>query len=42
MGNIYLIQKNIPQAIQSYEKGIEMAPEFSSNYYRLAKIYCDS
>lgn len=39
-GNIYLNQKNIDMAIQSYEKGIEMAPEFSSNYFRLAKIYC--
>ncbi|MFM6947001.1 MAG: tetratricopeptide repeat protein [Flavobacteriales bacterium] len=39
-GNIYLNQNNIEKAIQSYEKGIEMAPEFSSNYFRLAKLFC--
>lgn len=41
-GNIFLIQDKIEEAIPYYEKGIEMAPEFPSNYYRLARIYCNS
>ena len=44
----YYMQKDyakaleIMQAIPYYEKGIEMAPEYPSNYYRLARIYCNS
>jgi len=41
-GNIFLIKGEIEKAIPYYEKGIQMAPEFPSNYYRLARIYCNS
>jgi len=41
-GNIFLIKGETEKAIPYYEKGIQMAPEFPSNYYRLARIYCNS
>lgn len=41
-GNIFLIKGEIEKAIPYYEKGIQMAPEFPSNYYRLARIFCNS
>jgi tetratricopeptide (TPR) repeat protein len=41
-GNIFLIKGEIEQAIPYYEKGIQMDPEFPSNYYRLARIFCNS
>lgn len=40
--NMELMQKRYTQALPYYEKGIEMAPGFSSNYYWAAKIYCGS
>jgi tetratricopeptide (TPR) repeat protein len=42
MGNLQLEKKNYAEALNSYEKGIEMAPTFSSNYYRAAKLYLAS
>ena len=41
-GNIFLIKGETEKAIPYYEKGIQMDPEFPSNYYRLARIYCNS
>jgi tetratricopeptide (TPR) repeat protein len=39
-GIIYFNDKNLNTAIQYFENGIEKEPEFSSNYYYAAKIYC--
>lgn len=41
-GNIYLMQEKFDEAIKNYEKGIEVDPTFSSNYYRLAKLFVNS
>lgn len=41
-GNVYLIKKDYNKAIPLYEKGIEVDPEFPSNYYRLALLFCNS
>ena len=42
MGNLQLAKKNYVEALSFYEKGIEMAPTFPSNYYRAAKLYLAS
>jgi tetratricopeptide (TPR) repeat protein len=41
-GNVYLIKKDYNKAVPLYEKGIEVDPEFPSNYYRLALLFCNS
>lgn len=48
-GNLYLEigvvqmgKKDYNKALFNYEKGIEVAPKFPSNYYWAAKIYCGS
>ncbi len=41
-GNVYWVKKEYSKAITFYEKGIEVDPKFPSNYYRAAKIYCNS
>lgn len=41
-GNVYLIKKDYNKAIPLYEKGIQVDPEFPSNYYRLALLFCNS
>lgn len=46
-GKLYLELGNVSQndlnkALEFYEKGIEVDPTFSSNYYWLAKIFCNS
>nr|WP_294947134.1 hypothetical protein [uncultured Mucilaginibacter sp.] len=41
-GIMPLIQKDYNGALNYFEKGIELAPEFSSNYYRAATLYLDS
>ncbi|MBQ0769446.1 MAG: tetratricopeptide repeat protein, partial [Bizionia sp.] len=41
-GNVYLAQENYDEAIKNYKMGIEVAPMFSSNYFRLAKLYLNS
>src|SRR6267143_5281644 len=38
LGGMYLTAKNYDRAIYYYEKGIEVEPGYSSNYYRVAKI----
>lgn len=48
-GNLYLERgvmemktKDYEKALQFFEKGIEMAPMFASNYYWAARIFCTS
>ncbi|MGE5457596.1 MAG: tetratricopeptide repeat protein [Methanococcaceae archaeon] len=46
-GRLYLelgnMQKDsLQKALEYYEKGIQADPEFSSNYYRAAKLFCAS
>jgi tetratricopeptide (TPR) repeat protein len=41
-GNIYWIKKDYNQALVFYEEGIEADPQFASNYYRAALLYCSS
>jgi tetratricopeptide (TPR) repeat protein len=41
-GNIYWTKKEFGKALPFYEKGIEVNPEFPSNYYRATRIYCAS
>lgn len=42
IGTMYLAQANTAQALRYYEKGIEIEPDFSSNYYRCAQLYFNS
>lgn len=42
MGVVQMGKKDYNKALGYYEKGIEVAPKFSSNYYWAAKIYCSS
>jgi tetratricopeptide (TPR) repeat protein len=42
MGVMQMGKKNNIKELAFYEKGIEVAPKFPSNYYRAAKIYCSS
>ncbi len=42
MGVMQMGKKDYNKALGYYEKGIEVAPKFSSNYYWAAKIYCSS
>ncbi len=41
-GNIFLHQEEYSNAIQFYEKGIDVDPEYSSNYYRAADLFLRS
>jgi tetratricopeptide (TPR) repeat protein len=41
-GNVFWGKKEYEKALPNYEKGIEVDPEFPSNYFRAAKIYCNS
>ena len=41
-GNMFLARDQADQALPYYEKGIELDPEFPSNYYRAALIYLAS
>ena len=41
-GNMELTKKAYDKALTYYEKGIKVQPEFPSNYYWAAKIYCGS
>ena len=42
MGVIPLYKKDYGSAINDFEKGIEVQPDFPSNYYWAAKLYCNS
>lgn len=41
-GNVLYSKQHYIEALDFYEKGIEAEPEFPSNYFRAAKIYCNS
>ncbi|MDB5257072.1 MAG: hypothetical protein JWM14_1767 [Chitinophagaceae bacterium] len=41
-GNMELFKEDYEKALSYYEKGIEVAPQFASNYYWAARIYCSS
>lgn len=41
-GNIYLAEEDYANAIMNYDKGIEVAPLYPSNYFRLAKLFLNS
>lgn len=41
-GNIFFQQEKYDEAIKNYEKGIEVDPTFTSNYYRLTKLFLNS
>jgi tetratricopeptide (TPR) repeat protein len=41
-GVIPLFKKNYDEAIKYFEKGIEVQPDFPSNYFWAAKLYCAS
>lgn len=42
MGNMKVAGKDYENALDYFEKGIEMDPAFPSNYYWAAKIFCSS
>lgn len=42
IGNVFWGKKEYGKALPYYEKGIEVDPEFPSNYYRATLIYCSS
>ena len=42
MGNVHWGKEEYGKALSYYEKGIEVDPKFSSNYYRATLIYCGS
>ncbi len=41
-GIMPLAKKNYNEALNYFEKGIQAQPDFPSNYYRAAKLYCIS
>jgi tetratricopeptide (TPR) repeat protein len=41
-GNIWLVKKDYNKAVFYYEEGIKADPAYSSNYYRAARLYCNS
>ncbi|MBO4722120.1 MAG: tetratricopeptide repeat protein [Muribaculaceae bacterium] len=41
-GNIYMMNKHYDEAAECYTRGVEVQPDFASNYYRLAKLYAES
>ena len=41
-GNIHLLHNRYVEAAECYTRGVEVQPDFASNYYRLAKLYADS
>ena len=41
-GNIHTMHKRYNEAVQCYLRGVEVQPDFASNYYRLARLYANS
>ena len=41
-GNIHLLHKRYNEAVECYLHGVEVQPDFASNYYRLALLYAQS
>lgn len=42
LGNIYLNKKEYDNALENYNRGIMVQPDFASNYYRAATLYMSS
>lgn len=42
LGNLSLLKNEYNEALNCYNKGIEVEPNFASNYYRAAQLYLDS
>ena len=41
-GNIHMMHQRYNEAVECYLSGVEVQPDFASNYYRLAKLYARS
>ncbi|MBR5638270.1 MAG: hypothetical protein IKW83_00760 [Muribaculaceae bacterium] len=41
-GNIHMMHKRYNEAVECYLQGVEVQPDFASNYYRLALLFADS
>ena len=41
-GNIHMMHQRYNEAVECYTHGVEVQPDFASNYYRLAKLYANS
>lgn len=41
-GNVHWGKKEFEKALENYERGIQVDPQFPSNYFRAAKLYCGS
>ena len=41
-GNIFSFREEFDKALENYEGGIEADPRYPSNYYRAARLYCNS
>lgn len=42
LGTVYRSRNELNSAVESYAKGIEVDPYFSSNYYRISQLLCMS
>ena len=41
-GNIHMMHQRYNEAVECYMRGVEVQPDFASNYYRLALLYAKS
>ena len=41
-GNIHMMHQRYNEAVECYMRGVEVQPNFASNYYRLALLYAQS
>ncbi len=41
-GNIHMMHQRYNEAVECYMRGVEVQPDFASNYYRLALLYAQS
>ncbi len=41
-GNIHMMHQRYNEAVECYLRGVEVQPDFASNYYRLALLFADS
>lgn len=41
-GNIHMMHQRYNEAVECYLRGVEVQPDFASNYYRLAKLFAQS
>lgn len=40
LGTVYVAQNMLDEAVESYETGIKVDPEYKSNYYRISQLLC--